>query len=206
MGTGAIGAGTDAATLVTRHRSAPRRWIALAGAVLIGAVLVLAATGGSGGGRSGGSAAGYAALAGLTTDDERAVAVGMLLDTPRSPEVVERSLDVAERLRRRYDIDTGNPVADRETAARRVQTEFLDRLIFEEGEIAAMAVDLGYSLDPEQCANYCDNVRELATVELKRAALEAFADGRAWPGRLVEESAVDPLEREAASESGDGSG
>ena len=78
--------------------------------------------------------------------------------------------------------------------------------MFEEGEIAAMAVELGYSLDPAECANYCDNVRELATVELKRAALEAFADGRAWPGRLVDESAVDPLEREAASESGDGSG
>ena len=139
-------------------------------------------------------AAGVAGAPGYPSDQDRAVALGLLLDTPRTPEVTDQALIVSEKLRQQYGIDSGNPLSDREEAARRAQVEFLDRLVFEEDEVRAMAAGLGYSLDPAECANYCENVRELATVELKRQALQAFADGESWPGRLAEESEL--VERE----------
>ena len=115
------------------------------------------------------------------TEEDRAIALGFLLDTPRSPEVTEHALVLGEKLRQRYGIDTGHPVSDREAAAQKAHAEILDRLTFEDQEIEETATALGYSLDPEQCANYCNNVRELAILELKRRALEAFADGKPSP-------------------------
>lgn len=118
--------------------------------------------------------------------EARAVAVGYLLDSPRPGPVIDRALVIAEKLRLRYGIDTGRPVMDREEAVRRVQAEFLDRLEFSEVEIHRAAGKLGFSLDPARCETWCDNVRELAIVELKKLALVAFADGEAWPGNMVE--------------------
>lgn len=128
--------------------------------------------------------------------EERAVAVGLLLDSPRSSAVTEEALALAEKLRRHYEIQSGDDFADREAAARRAQEEFLDRLVFGETEIRGKAESLGYSLDPAACANYCANVRELARIELSRDALVALAEGRPGPGRLAETSEEAALQRE----------
>ena len=133
---------------------------------------------------------------GAPTDEDRGIAIGLMLDTPRTPEVLDEALVLAEKLRRRYGIDTGNDFNDREEAARHAKFEFLDRLVFSEEEILETAASLGYSLDPAECANYCDNVRELATVELQKRALQAFAAGESWPGILSDdelETEVNPL-------------
>lgn len=112
-----------------------------------------------------------------------AVAFGALIDSPRPAQVVEEGLRVAEKLRQRYGIDTGDAAADRQAAARRAQAEFLDRLTFPSAEVEEAARSLGYSLDPAACADYCDNVRRLAVADLMMQALRAFADGREGPGR-----------------------
>jgi hypothetical protein len=97
----------------------------------------------------------------------------MLLDSPRPLNEVDRALWVADRLVERYGIDTGDPVRDREEAARRARVEILEPLSFTEEDIAGMAASLGYSLDPVTCRNACENVRNLAVLELEKAALEA---------------------------------
>jgi len=50
--------------------------------------------------------------------------------------------------------------------------------------IAVTAAELGYSLDPVRCADACDNVLALATLELKKRALVRFALSRKdrWQG------------------------
>lgn len=116
------------------------------------------------------------------TPQDRAVAFGYLLDTPRPPEVVDESLVIAEKLRLRYGIDTGNREADRLAAARRAKEELLDALVFSPAELEEAARSLGYSLDPAECANFCENVARLADIELKKRALKAFAEGGAGPG------------------------
>jgi hypothetical protein len=105
------------------------------------------------------------------------VAFGLLLDMPVSPEALEEGIRLAERLRALYGIDTGNVHADRQEAAERALREVVEPLRFGEDELAAAARDLGYGLDPAECANYCDNVRRLADVELRKRALRAFAEG-----------------------------
>ena len=120
----------------------------------------------------------------IKDDAERAKAFGYFIDSPRPFAVIDQGVAIAERLRRRYGIDTGNPDADRRAAALKFQTEVLDRLVFRDEEIAEMVRRLGYSLDPAQCRNTCDNVRRLAAFELQKIALEAFADGRRLPGRM----------------------
>jgi len=107
--------------------------------------------------------------------EERSVAVGLLLDAPCPPAVLERSIEIAEGLRRAYGIDTGRALADREAAARQAQREWLDDFEPSDEEIAVTAAELGYSLDPVHCADACDNVRALATLELKKRALVRFA-------------------------------
>jgi len=114
-------------------------------------------------------------------NQDRAVAFGLLLDTPASDAVVREAIEIADRLRHRYGIDTGNPQADREEATRRVREEVLDHLSFTPAEMEAVARSLGYSLDPAACRNFCDNVRRLAEVELRKRALREFADGAAPP-------------------------
>jgi hypothetical protein len=100
--------------------------------------------------------------------------MGLLIDSAPSASSVDRGLAIAEALRRKYGIDTGDPLRDRREAASRAQREVLDPLVFEDKHVAVMAAELGYSLDPNACANTCGNVRELAVLELKKRALEAF--------------------------------
>ncbi len=147
-------------------------------------------------GAAGGDVRGTAVDAYRPTGEDRAVAIGLYLDSPRSPEVTDKALVLSEKLRALYGIDTGNAFADREQAALRAHREFLDRLVFEDDEIRDMARDLGYSLDPAECANYCDNVHDLAVIELKRTALDAFANGRRWPGRMGAKGEFEELEIE----------
>lgn len=109
---------------------------------------------------------------------DRAIAVGYLLDVPRSRAVIDRSLEIAEKLRQRYGIDTGDPVADRERAARRAQEEIVDRLEVSERQLALAAAELGFSLDTRICGDTCDNVRRLALLELQRRALADFVSER----------------------------
>jgi hypothetical protein len=118
------------------------------------------------------------------TEEDLAIAYGFLLDSPRPREVVEDGVKTAELLRRRYGIDTGNPYQDRLAAARRAKREFLDRLEFSRQEIETMAASLDYSLDPDECLNFCQQVERLAVLELEKEALRAFALGREGPGRL----------------------
>lgn len=120
---------------------------------------------------------------------DRAVAYGLLLDSPRSEKVVAAGIVVADKLCRRYGIDTGDVLADRRAAAERAQVELLDTLTFTEAQVKKAARWLGYSLDPTRCRNTCTHVRALAVIELQKRALAAFADdqadGRATDGTVV---------------------
>lgn len=124
---------------------------------------------------------GPAAKGGVDAEDplaaDRAIAVGLLLDSPRSAAVIDRAIEIAEALRRRYGIDSGDVAADREQAARRAQQEVLESLEVSEEALARAAAQLGYSLDPAACGETCENVRRLALLELQRRALERFAEG-----------------------------
>lgn len=130
-----------------------------------------------------------AAASGVAAADDLAVAFGSLIDLPRPQAVVEEGLRIADQLRRRYGVDTGDPAADRQAAAHRAQSEFLDRLTFTAAEVEEAARSLGHSLDPSRCADFCDNVRRLAIADLKMRALRAFADGHEWPVRLPDRAA-----------------
>ena len=101
---------------------------------------------------------------------DRAVAFGLLLDAPLPPAVIDEAVRVADRLRVLYGIDTGNPLADREAAARRA-AEFLEGLVFSPDEVRSMAGALGFSLDPAVCRSACRDIRALAEIELRRRAL-----------------------------------
>jgi hypothetical protein len=127
-----------------------------------------------------------------SSEEDRAVAFGLLLDTPVSPRVLDEAIALAEALRLRYGIDTGNVQADRQEAAERALREGVEPLTFTDGEIAAAARDLGYSLDPAECANYCDNVRRLALVELRKRALRALAYGAEVEPRAAGVPALNP--------------
>ncbi len=124
-------------------------------------------------------------------EEDLAIAYGFLLHSPRPKEVLEEGLRIAELLRQRYGIDTGNRYQDRLVAARRAKRELLDRLDFSQEEIEEMARSLGHSLDPAECANFCPQISRLSILELKKEALRAFAEGREGegPGRL---GSVDP--------------
>jgi hypothetical protein len=119
------------------------------------------------------------------SEEDLAIAYGFLLDSPRPKEVVEEGLRIAELLRRRYAIDTGNPYQDRLVAARRAKREFVDRLEFSDEEVEEKAASLGHSLDPDECADFCPQVYRLAILELQKSALRAFAEGKEGPGRLA---------------------
>ena len=70
---------------------------------------------------------------------------------------------------------SGRALAAREAAARQAQREWLDDFEPSDGEFAVTAAELGNSLDPVRCADACDNVRALATLELKNRAFVRFA-------------------------------
>ncbi len=105
---------------------------------------------------------------------ERAVAFGLLLDTPRPQAVIDEGLIVAEQLRRIYRIDTGNRFADYRAAAERARDEVLEPLDPSPRELATVAESLGYSLLPERCGNTCGSVERLARAEIAKRALKAF--------------------------------
>jgi len=72
-------------------------------------------------------------------------------------------------------VTSGRALAAREAAARQAQREWLDDFEPSDGEFAVTAAELGNSLDPVRCADACDNVRALATLELKNRAFVRFA-------------------------------
>jgi len=119
-----------------------------------------------------------------TGSADRAVAFGYLIDSARPQEVIDEGLVIADKLRRRYDIDTGHPWADRAVAAQRANAELLGALSFDSADVERMALSLGYSLDAALCADFCDNVRRLAIIELQKQALREFAEGTG-PARAI---------------------
>jgi len=106
---------------------------------------------------------------------DRDVAFGFLIDSPLPPAVIDESIRIAEGLRARYGLTGGEPVTDRQAAAARTLAEFLSPLQFSRRQIARQARRMGYSLDPERCANYCRNIEQLAILELQRQALRRLA-------------------------------
>jgi hypothetical protein len=111
------------------------------------------------------------------TAEDRAIAMGLLMHTPVAADTVDEGLRVAEGLRRRFGIDSGNVHADRVAAALRARDEIVARLEVGPEELRATAKELGYSLEPERCGNTCQNVARLARIELEKRALQRFATG-----------------------------
>ena len=105
--------------------------------------------------------------------NDRAIAFGLLVDSPPPPAVIDEAIAIADRLRRAYGIDTGNVLADREAAARRAAA-YLGGLAFGEGDLARVATELGYDLRPEACRAACRDIRALAETELRKRALLAL--------------------------------
>jgi hypothetical protein len=101
--------------------------------------------------------------------------VAGLLDAPAGQGAVGEGLVIAEALRRRYAIDTGNLPADNLAAARRAEREVLEPLRVTPEQVERAARSLGYSLEPAACANYCENVYRLALLELQKQALRRAA-------------------------------
>jgi len=129
----------------------------------------------------------------MHAEDERAIAVGLLLDSAPSAQAIDEGLAIAAVLRRCYGLEGDDSVRGREELARRARRDILDRLDPSEAEIRHAAAALGYSLEPEQCSNTCENVRNLALLELEKQALRALA--KAPPGSCAERAAAarDPI-------------
>jgi hypothetical protein len=104
---------------------------------------------------------------------DRAIAFGLLVDSPPPPAVIDEAIAIADRLRRAYGIDTGDVLADREAAARRAAAD-LEALAFGEGDLARVATELGYDLRPGACRTTCRDIRALAETELRKRALLAL--------------------------------
>lgn len=109
-------------------------------------------------------------------DEHRAIAWGMMVDRPAGASSIDRGIEIAEQLRLRYGIDTGDVVADRMEAARRAREEVVAKVEMDEAALRQAAFELGY--DPDACADYCASLRRLAEVELRKRALVAYAEGR----------------------------
>jgi hypothetical protein len=104
---------------------------------------------------------------------DRAIAFGLLVDSPPPPGVLDEAIAIADRLRRAYGIDTGNVLADREAAAHRAAA-YLEGLTFGEGDLGRVATELGYDLRPGACRTACRDIRALAETELRKRALLAL--------------------------------
>ena len=117
------------------------------------------------------------------TDEERAIAMGLLLDTRADPAMIDEGLRIAEALRRRYAIDSGNVHADRVEAAIRAREEIRAGLQPAPHELSETAERLGFSLDPARCGNTCPNVARLAEIEMQKEALRRLAGATASAGR-----------------------
>lgn len=119
---------------------------------------------------------------GGSTAEDRAIAMGLLMHTPVAADTVDEGLRVAEGLRRRFGIDSGDVHADRVAAALRARDEIVARLDVTPEALRKTAEELGYSLDPARCSTTCDNVARLARIELEKRALQRFVAGGATPG------------------------
>ena len=115
------------------------------------------------------------------TPEDRAIAQGLLLESPVQTTTVDTGLRVAEQLRRRYDLASGNVHADRVAAALRARDEVVAPLTVTPEQLRTAAEALGYSLDPRRCGTACDNVARLARIELEKQALAEFAAGAGVP-------------------------
>lgn len=149
----------------------------VAAAVALMAVAAWSGRGAGAGPAPGGSSGGVP----ITDRDDRNLALGHFLDVPAAASSIDEGIAIAEKLRLRYGIDTGDRHADRVEAARRAKTELLDNLTFTEEDLEQAARRLGYSLNPVECADYCENVRRLAVATLQKRALKAFAEGEPVP-------------------------
>lgn len=118
-------------------------------------------------------APGGTAASPMPSASDRAVAFGLLVDSPPPPAVIDEAIAIAERLRRAYGIDTGDALADREAAARRAAA-VLEGLVFGEGELGRVATELGYDLRPGACRTACRDIRALVEIELRKRALLAL--------------------------------
>jgi hypothetical protein len=107
----------------------------------------------------------------LSSDPGR-IAHGLLLDSPVSSETIDRSLEILEGLRKRYDLHGG--VRDDEEAARRALAE-IEAIEFSAEQTRAMAKKLGVSLDPKVCGEACENFERLVLIELRIEALAKLA-------------------------------
>ena len=105
--------------------------------------------------------------------NDRAIAFGLLVDSPTPLALIDEAIAVADRLRRAYGIETGDVLADREAAARRAAA-YLEGLAFGEGDLARVATELGYDLRPGACRTACRDIRALAETELRKRALLAL--------------------------------
>jgi hypothetical protein len=113
------------------------------------------------------------------TPEDRAIAMGLLLENPVPVATVDEGLRVADGLRRRYGLDSGNIHADRVTAALWARDEVVAQLDVTPEQLQTAAEALGYSLDPGRCGNTCENVARLARIELEKRALVGFATAAA---------------------------
>lgn len=104
---------------------------------------------------------------------ERAVAFGLYLDAPRSSSVLDRAIVLADGLRARYGLASGDVDTDRQQAAQRAAVE-LGAIEVREAEVECAARALHTSIEGPRCERWCANARELARLELLRAALEEW--------------------------------
>jgi hypothetical protein len=110
------------------------------------------------------------------SDDARLIAVGLFLDTPRSPASIERSVDVLQGLRCRYRLTGG--VRDDEEAARRALAE-VEALTFTPEERTRMAERQGVSLVPALCGAACEQFEQMVLLRLRMEALQKLASKEA---------------------------
>jgi hypothetical protein len=167
----------------SERRSRSRaRLLALALGLLASAELVSCAKHGVGGDLVSSSAE-HEHDAAAQTGDARAVAVGLLLDSAPSGQAIDQGLAIAAALRRCYGFEGEDSIQSREALARRAKQDILDPLKPTDAELGTAAASLGYSLDPQVCGNTCENVRNLALIELQKQALLALAS--APPGSCL---------------------
>lgn len=105
---------------------------------------------------------------------DRAVAFGLLLDTPIAPAQIDRAIQVADGLRRRYGLPSGDLQALRGAAARRAAEE-LEHVTFSPSQVACAARALGLRAAGRRCDRRCAAAARVAEIELQKATLEAWA-------------------------------
>src|SRR5688500_14560124 len=82
-----------------------------------------------------------------SSEQHRDVAMGLMIGHTVPEASIDRGLEVAEALRRRYRIDSGKVIEDREAAAKRAKTELLAKLTFGDQALREAAIRLGHDPD-----------------------------------------------------------